>query len=61
LTLDSATEFLFRESLDSQIAHLKNGSNREKDQDAFFFADSFDRSIGILGWKFQLLCYHPDI
>jgi cytochrome P450 len=49
LTLDSATEFLFGESLDSQIAHLKSGSNREKEQDASLFAEYFDRSLGFLG------------
>jgi cytochrome P450 len=48
LTLDSATEFLFGESLDSQIAHLKSSSDRKQDQDESLFADSFDRATACL-------------
>jgi cytochrome P450 len=48
LTLDSATEFLFGESLDSQIAHLKGSSDRTQDQDESLFADAFDRATAML-------------
>lgn len=39
LTLDSATEFLFGESVDSQVNELKGGASRAKE-----FANAFDQS-----------------
>ncbi|QDS77320.1 hypothetical protein FKW77_004764 [Venturia effusa] len=43
LTLDSSTEFLFGESLDSQIAHLKPNSERKEDSEELLFVKAFDQ------------------
>lgn len=61
LTLDSATEFLFGESVDSQLANLPEGirpPTNEKTADWASFAASFDKGTGYLETRGRLQEYY---
>lgn len=58
LTLDSATEFLFGESLDSQIAHLKTDPDRKEDNDGSLFGESFDQATAIMATGTRLGAFY---
>lgn len=58
LTLDSATEFLFGESLDSQIAHLKTDSDQKEDNDGSLFGESFDQATATMAMGTRLGAFY---
>ncbi|TID18758.1 cytochrome P450 [Venturia nashicola] len=58
LTLDSATEFLFGESLDSQLAHLKTESGPREDNDGSLFSESFDQATATMATGTRLGAFY---
>ncbi|KFY69662.1 hypothetical protein V496_00068 [Pseudogymnoascus sp. VKM F-4515 (FW-2607)] len=67
LTLDSATEFLFGESVDSQVAALpgyERTTARDQSQDEKVFAAAFDKGQMVLATRFRLkglyMLYNPS-
>jgi cytochrome P450 len=60
LTLDTATEFLFGESLNSQIAHLKSKTNfsTSSDTNESMFAYNFDKALSHLADGTRLAKYY---
>ena len=68
LTLDSATEFLFGESVDSQLValpgYVRQGSPRDPSQDEKVFAAAFDRGQSTLATRSRLqgmyMLYNPS-
>lgn len=58
LTLDSATEFLFGESLDSQIAHLKSSLDQKDDHDGSLFGDAFDQATATMATGTRLGAFY---
>ncbi|KFY20944.1 hypothetical protein V491_03293, partial [Pseudogymnoascus sp. VKM F-3775] len=67
LTLDSATEFLFGESVDSQVAALpgyQRTTARDQSQDEKVFSAAFDKGQMVLATRFRLkglyMLYNPS-
>lgn len=58
LTLDSATQFLFGESVHSQTSQLPSGHNEKDHRDWTAFAKRFDDANAVINFRYRLMQLH---